>query len=204
MDRRRILTTLGALVGLGPLAGCGARGGGSALTSEAPLAVRPAPTPYAAGPAPGAAASGRRPPRRAGRVVVLHRPPLRPASTPGGAEEEYGFELVFFRGVRGDRPPGYAAHFAVTDLPRQRFRYDQRVDVALNERGGPRRQPPLLRPSGAPPGPPQTGTGLVGTVALPVAGGGFDLALGGWRIKGREGPGGAAGADARLRPGRAP
>ncbi|HEX2324872.1 MAG TPA: lipocalin family protein, partial [Chloroflexota bacterium] len=108
----------------------------------------------------------------------------------GGGVEEYGFELVFFRGVRGDRPPGYAAHFAVTDLPRQRFRYDQRADVALNERGALAASPPATPSaihSNVPAGATADESRPAGTVALPVAGGGFDLALGGWRIMGREG-----------------
>jgi predicted secreted hydrolase len=64
------------------------------------------------------------------------------------------------------------------------------VDVALNERGAPAASPPAT-PSGIQPAVPAGATANesrpVGTVALPVAGGGFDLALGGWRIKGREG-----------------
>jgi predicted secreted hydrolase len=178
MDRRRVLTTLGALA----LAGCGARDGGTALTSEAPLAVRPAPspTPLALPPV--------RLPQDEGPHDVLaewgyytgHL--YAPGGAAGGEAEEFGFELVFFRGVRGDRPPGYAAHFAVTDLPRQRFRYDQRVDVALNERGA-LAAGPLSTPTGAD----ASEARPVGTVALPVPGGGFDLALGGWRIRGREG-----------------
>jgi predicted secreted hydrolase len=100
-----------------------------------------------------------------------------------GADEEYGFELVFFRAVRGQRPPGYAAHFAVADLARGRFRYDQRSDVALNERPG---QPGQPGPGATVPGG-GDGARAVGTVALPVPGGGFDLALADWRVRGREG-----------------
>ncbi len=44
--------------------------------------------------------------------------------TPEG--ERYGFEFVVFKGRRGALE-GYASHFAVTDNPRQRFRYDQRI-----------------------------------------------------------------------------
>ncbi|HVG97568.1 MAG TPA: lipocalin family protein, partial [Chloroflexota bacterium] len=95
----------------------------------------------------------------------------------GGGEAEYGFELVFFRAVRGERPPGYAAHFAVTDLPRERFAYDQRQDVALNEASG-------ARPA---PAPGADGALPVGTVSRPLPGGGFDLSLGGWRVAGRDG-----------------
>lgn len=42
------------------------------------------------------------------------------------AGERYGFEFVFFKGQRGALT-GYAAHFAVTDNPRDRFVYDQRL-----------------------------------------------------------------------------
>jgi predicted secreted hydrolase len=91
--------------------------------------------------------------------------------------EEYGFEYVFFRAVRGSRPPGYAAHFAVTDLPRRQFRYDQRQDVALNETAK-----PAVVPAAAPAGTPPPGLVSLGSPA-----GGFDLALGGWRMRGLNG-----------------
>ena len=52
-------------------------------------------------------------------------------------EREYGFELVFFRGIRGDRPPGYAAHFALTDVDGGTFAYDERVEIALAESASP-------------------------------------------------------------------
>lgn len=41
----------------------------------------------------------------------------------------YGFELVFFQSARGRYPTGYAAHFAITDIARGRFAYDQRTYV---------------------------------------------------------------------------
>lgn len=40
---------------------------------------------------------------------------------------EFGFEFVVFQGIRGDSPPSYAAHFAITDFERQSFAYDQRT-----------------------------------------------------------------------------
>ena len=40
--------------------------------------------------------------------------------------DRYGFELVFFKVVRPSLA-GYAAHFAITDNPRGRFRFDQRA-----------------------------------------------------------------------------
>ncbi|HEY3082118.1 MAG TPA: lipocalin family protein [Chloroflexota bacterium] len=69
---------------------------------------------------------------------------------------QYGFELVVFQSVRGAGPVGYAAHFAVTDLPRRRFAYDQRT--------------------------------ALGSQIDPAGGvGGFDLAVGGWRMRGLDG-----------------
>lgn len=55
------------------------------------------------------------------------------ARTPGGGQRRYGFELVFFQFLRSDYPPIYAAHFAVSDLTRGTFHYDQR---RLSEPGG--------------------------------------------------------------------
>jgi predicted secreted hydrolase len=42
-------------------------------------------------------------------------------------EKRYGFELVTFQAVRGDLPRSYVAHFAITDLDRGTFRYDQKT-----------------------------------------------------------------------------
>lgn len=112
-----------------------------------------------------------------------------------GATAEYGFEFVFFRGLRGDRPAGYAAHFAITDLPRQRFQYDQRVDVALNERALRDRAGQQSAAGHSPVQPVQPvqqqpaagGDRPVGVVSVRLSEGGFDLALGNWRMRGREG-----------------
>lgn len=38
----------------------------------------------------------------------------------------FGFEYVFFQGIRGEFPPYYAAHFAVTDGAAERFEYEER------------------------------------------------------------------------------
>jgi predicted secreted hydrolase len=43
--------------------------------------------------------------------------------------DRYGFEYVTFR-ARNDNLEGYVSHFAITDNPRQRFRYDQRLRSA--------------------------------------------------------------------------
>jgi predicted secreted hydrolase len=48
------------------------------------------------------------------------------AIMPGGKEHHYGFELVFFQVLRGDFPPVYAAHFAISDVTRGEFHFDQR------------------------------------------------------------------------------
>src|SRR6266568_1772393 len=48
------------------------------------------------------------------------------ASMPGGQVRHYGFELVFFQALRGDLPPVYAAHFAISDITRGEFHFDQR------------------------------------------------------------------------------
>ena len=47
---------------------------------------------------------------------------------------QYGFELVFFQIRRGDAPPGYEAHFAITDDHRNTFQFDQRS--GSGEQGG--------------------------------------------------------------------
>jgi predicted secreted hydrolase len=48
------------------------------------------------------------------------------AVTPAGSSLHYGFELVFFQFLRSDYPPIYIAHFAISDLTRHQFSYDQR------------------------------------------------------------------------------
>ena len=48
------------------------------------------------------------------------------AVMPGGQTHHYGFELVFFQVLRADFPPVYAAHFAISDVTRGEFHYDQR------------------------------------------------------------------------------
>ncbi|MDQ3701740.1 MAG: hypothetical protein M3442_12590 [Chloroflexota bacterium] len=177
--RRGALALLGA-AGLS-LAGCGAPPSDPRLVSEAAIPVRPAPSPT-----PAAYPPVRFPADEAPHDVLAEWW-YYTGHLYGSDGDEYGFELVFFRGVRGDRPPGYAAHFAVTDLSQQRFRYDQRVDVALNEVAQPVPGTPV--PGTPVPGAASAAEGArpVGTVALPQPGGGFDLALGDWRMRGRDG-----------------
>ncbi|MBV9689374.1 MAG: hypothetical protein JO202_06660 [Ktedonobacteraceae bacterium] len=43
-----------------------------------------------------------------------------------GRLHQYGFELVIFQSLRSDLPPIYAAHFAISDITRGSFHFDQR------------------------------------------------------------------------------
>jgi predicted secreted hydrolase len=171
------------------LAACGAPAArsGTSLASDAPLVVKPAPTPAPANLPPVRLPQDEGPHNvlaewwyYTGHLYPESQGPSRQGPESAGAE--YGFELVFFRGVRGDRPPGYAAHFAITDVGKQQFRFDQRQDVALNETAS------GLPAAGLPLAPPAPGADRPpGIVSLPIAAGGFDLALGGWRMRGQDG-----------------
>jgi predicted secreted hydrolase len=44
-----------------------------------------------------------------------------------GQAHRYGFEFVIFQSLRGDFPPVYAAHFAISDITAGAFHYDQRL-----------------------------------------------------------------------------
>src|SRR5688572_2612898 len=159
--RRAILVCAPTTLSLGACATLG----DPRLTSQAPIVARPAPSPT-----PAAFPPVRFPEDEAPHDVLAewwyYTGHLRDVESGG----EFGFELVFFRGVRGDRPPGYAAHFAVTDTARRRFAYDQRQDVALRE---------AARPTSA--------QRAVGVVALAPPGGGFDMQLAGWSMRGLNG-----------------
>src|SRR3989449_7155842 len=48
------------------------------------------------------------------------------ATTADGKSHHYGFELVFFQALRSVLPPIYAAHFAISDVTRGEFHFDQR------------------------------------------------------------------------------
>lgn len=80
------------------------------------------------------------------------------AATPDGKPHHYGFELVFFQVLRSDLPPVYAAHFAVSDITRGEFHFDQRRQV----------EPDAVIPNG-------TSTS------------GIDVFIGDWSIKGVNG-----------------
>ncbi len=75
-----------------------------------------------------------------------------------GRQRVYGFELVFFQTLRGRLPPYYAAHFAITDVTGGQFSYDQRAGFE---------PPSVIPPAGAATG--------------------FQIALGGWSVRGLNG-----------------
>ncbi len=80
------------------------------------------------------------------------------AVTSDGKDHHYGFELVFFQLLRSDYPPVYVAHFAISDITRGEFHYDQR---ALTE-------PAAVIPNGA-------------------SSAGFDISIGDWLARGLNG-----------------
>ncbi|MBA2396399.1 MAG: carotenoid 1,2-hydratase [Ktedonobacteraceae bacterium] len=47
-------------------------------------------------------------------------------ATAGGKAHHYGFEMVIFQALRSNLPPIYVGHFAITDVTRGEFHYDQR------------------------------------------------------------------------------
>src|SRR5262249_4270638 len=72
-----------------------------------------------------------------------------------GRLHDYGFELTFFQTLRGQFAPFYAAHYAISDITRVQFHYDQRAGF----------EPPSVIPAD-------------GTAR------GFSLALDGWTAEG--------------------
>ncbi len=52
------------------------------------------------------------------------------ANEASGKVHRYGFELVVFQVLRSDLPPVYASHFAISDISRGEFHYDQRQVMA--------------------------------------------------------------------------
>ena len=79
-------------------------------------------------------------------------------ATVAGQTRHYGFELVFFQVLRADFPPVYAAHFAISDVTRGQFHFDQRSQT----------EPGAVLPNGT------TTTG-------------FDLNIGDWSMRGLNG-----------------
>jgi predicted secreted hydrolase len=75
-----------------------------------------------------------------------------------GKVHDYGFELTFFQTLRGAFSPYYAAHFAISDISSGAFHFDQRAGF----------EPASVIP---PPG----------------SRSGFNLALGGWSMRGLNG-----------------
>src|SRR5437588_7592951 len=58
------------------------------------------------------------------------------ATGPDGKPHHYGFELVVFQALRSDLPPVYAAHFAISDVTRGEFDFDQRRLTEANVKPG--------------------------------------------------------------------
>ena len=54
------------------------------------------------------------------------------ATDPAGKLHHYGFELVIFQALRSDLPPVYASHFAISDITRGEFHYDQLRQTEVN------------------------------------------------------------------------
>ena len=54
------------------------------------------------------------------------------ATDASGKAHHYGFELVVFQLLRSDFPPVYAAHFAISDITRGEFHYDQKIQTEPN------------------------------------------------------------------------
>src|SRR5579863_4662945 len=54
------------------------------------------------------------------------------ATDTNGKAHTYGFELVVFQALRSDIPPVYAAHFAISDITRGEFHFDQRRLIEPN------------------------------------------------------------------------
>jgi predicted secreted hydrolase len=75
-----------------------------------------------------------------------------------GTTHEYGFELTVFQTLRGQVPPFYAAHYAISDTSRGEFHYDQRVAL-----------------------------GALAALPEPGSTGGFDLSVQEWSVKGLNG-----------------
>ncbi len=55
------------------------------------------------------------------------------ATDAAGKQHQYGFELVIFRVSRSDLLPVYPAHFAISDITRDEFHYDQNRITKMNE-----------------------------------------------------------------------
>lgn len=75
-----------------------------------------------------------------------------------GKTHRYGFEFVIFQSLRGDFPPVYAAHFAISDMTAGAFHYAQRLA----------QEPDAAIPNG-------------------TSAAGFHLALGDWTMQGLNG-----------------
>ncbi len=54
------------------------------------------------------------------------------ATDANGKPHKYGFELVIFQALRSNFPPVYASHFAISDVTRGEFHFDQRRLIEPN------------------------------------------------------------------------
>lgn len=54
------------------------------------------------------------------------------ATAADGTRHRYGFEFVVFQALRSNLPPVYASHFAISDIGRGQFHYDQRRITAVS------------------------------------------------------------------------
>ncbi len=149
---RQPLWALLAVALLALLAGCGVPG--TIHTASALPPARPAPT---QAPLPPAAFPQDEAPHQDLTEWWYYTGHLHGTDAQGQAHT-YGFELVFFQTLRGQLPPYYAAHFAVSDLTAGQFHYDERAA--------------FTSAAAIPP---------AGSTA------GFNLALGGWTIAGANG-----------------
>ncbi len=77
---------------------------------------------------------------------------------PAGQTHVYGFELTFFQVLRGGIAPVYIGHYAITDLTRGQYQYDQRLQL----------EPNAVLPNG-------------------TSSAGFNLAIGDWTMRGLNG-----------------
>jgi predicted secreted hydrolase len=55
-----------------------------------------------------------------------------------GSQRRFGFEYVIFRAERGDFPPAWASHLAITDETGDAFQYAQRQEIGGGVDGSPR------------------------------------------------------------------
>ncbi len=134
------------------LAGCGSPGmiGGNGRLPDVPAQVTPTPIPPISFPQDEA-------PHHNLTEWWYYTGHLRGTDAQGNAHT-YGFELTVFQTLRGQFPPYYAAHYAVSDITRGQFHYDQRAVL-----------------------------GSLRDIPPPGSRQGFALSVGGWQASGLDG-----------------